>query len=384
VTEETERYLRLALGLGRHDETIIDAYFGPSELAAEAAEGPPADLAVLIAEAESLLGELADGWLRDQVTALRTYAGVLAGEAWPYADEVQACYGVRPQFTPESVFEAAHAQLEELLPGTGPLTARYQRWRDATLVPAPRIERAFALAIDEGRTQTRDLVDLPDGERIDLATVTDVPWLGYNFYQGDLVGKVAINVGVSRSAIELLDLALHETYPGHQAERACKEQLLVRERGMAEEALVLTPTPQSVVTEGIARLAPLILLEGEGGQAFADVVREAGVELDLALTLAVERATGPCEWAQVNAALMLHEAGASESEVRDYLIRWGMLIPELADHVLGFMTDPSSRSYVIAYPAGLELCRGYVAGQPERFAQLLTRQLRVSDLQATR
>jgi hypothetical protein len=35
---------------------------------------------------------------------------------------------------------------------------------------------------------------------------------------------------------------------------------------------------------------------------------------------------------------------------------------------------------VIAYPADLELCRTFVGGQPERFRQLLTEQLRVSDL----
>ena len=45
---------------------------------------------------------------------------------------------------------------------------------------------------------------------------------------------------------------------------------------------MLAPTPQSVITEGIARLAPLILLDGEGRQAFTAVVREVGVEIDLA------------------------------------------------------------------------------------------------------
>jgi hypothetical protein len=147
---------------------------------------------------------------------------------------------------------------------------------------------------------------LPAGERTVLEAVSDVPWLGYNFYLGDLCGRVAINVSISKSAIELLDLALHETYPGHQAERACKEHLLVRERGMAEEALVLAFTPQSVISEGIGRLAPQILLEGEGAAAFADVASEAGVGIDLEHALAIERAIGPCEWAQVNAALMLH------------------------------------------------------------------------------
>jgi hypothetical protein len=381
VTEPiTERYLRLGLQLGRHDDGVVDAYFGPPELAAEVEAAPPAELPQLVSDAEALLADLDDGWLRDQVSALRTYAGVLAGESWSYADEVLACYGVTPVFTDEAVFSAAHDQLGDLLPGEGALGERYQRWRDSMLVPADRMESLFAAVVEEARSQTKRLVELPPGERIVLETVSDVPWLGYNFYQGDLCGRVAVNLSISKSAIELVDLALHETYPGHQAERASKELLLVRARGMTEESLVLAFSPQSVISEGIARLAPQILLEGDGGAAFADLVREAGVQIDLDRTLAIERAIEPCEWAQVNAALMLHERGASEDEARDYLLKWGLLGPELADHVVRFITDPSSRTYVVAYPAGLALCRDFVARDAGRFRRLLTEQLRVSAL----
>jgi len=58
----------------------------------------------------------------------------------------------------------------------------------------------------------------------------------------------------------------------------------------------------------------------------------------------------------------------------------GLLAPELADHVVRFITEPSSRSYMVACPAGLELCRKFVADDRERFRRLLTQQLRVSDL----
>jgi hypothetical protein len=35
---------------------------------------------------------------------------------------------------------------------------------------------------------------------------------------------------------------------------------------------------------------------------------------------------------------------------------------------------------VITYPAGRELCRSYVANQPERFRRLLTEQVPVAEL----
>jgi hypothetical protein len=56
------------------------------------------------------------------------------------------------------------------------------------------------------------------------------------------------------------------------------------------------------------------------------------------------------------------------------------MTPELAAHVIRFLTQPTSRTYILTYSAGRELCRSYVAGDPERFRRLLTEQVRVRDL----
>jgi hypothetical protein len=376
----TERYLRLGLQLGRHVEGIVDAYYGPPELAAAVDAEPPADPRTLVAEAETLLDELEDSWLRDQVVGLHTYAGVLAGESGSYADEVEGCYGVRPSYTDEAVFTAAHGQLEELLPGDGTLAERHERWEASIRVPAERVERTVAAVIEEARAWTRGLVELPDGEGVVLEIVHDKPWMAFCGYLGDLRSRIAVNVDLPLSAFELLVLAMHETYPGHHAERCIKEHLLVRGRGLLEETLVLVPTPQSLVSEGIAKLAPSLLLEGDAGAALAAVIHDAGIELDLARALAVERAHEPLRWAEVNAALMLHEGGVSEADTQAYLKRWGLMTPKLAAHMIRFFTAPTSRTYILTYPAGRELCRSYVAGEPRRFRRLLTEQVRVHDL----
>lgn len=177
---------------------------------------------------------------------------------------------------------------------------------------------------------------------------------------------------------------IHETYPGHHTERCCKDHLLARGRGLLEETLVLVPTPQSLVSEGIATLAPSLLLEGEGGTALAAVAQEAGIAFDLAHALAVQLALAPCRWAEVNAAIMLHGRGASEADVKAYLERFGLMSPELATHMIRFFNEPTSRTYAVTYPAGRELCRAYVAGDPARFGHLLNEQVRVRDLLAAR
>ena len=77
---------------------------------------------------------------------------------------------------------------------------------------------------------------------------------------------------------------------------------------------------------------------------------------------------------------MLHDAGASEADTQAYLGRWGLMTPKLAAHLIRFFNEPTSRTYVITYAAGQELCRSYVAGEPARFGRLLTEQVRVRDL----
>jgi hypothetical protein len=375
-----ERYLRLGLELGRHVEGIVDAYYGPPELADAVDAEPPVDPRSLVSAAELLLDELEDGWLRDQVVGLRSYTRALAGESGSYAHEVEGCFGVRPAYTDEAVFTAAHERLAELLPGDEPLAQRYQRWQDSIVVPTEQCERTAAAVIAEARACTRGLVELPDGEEVVLEVVRDKPWMAFCEYLGGLRSRIAVNVDLPMSALELLRLTMHETYPGHHAERASKDHLLVHGRGLLEETIVLVPTPQSLVSEGIAELAPELLLEGGGAAALAAVMQHAGIELDLGHALAVDRALEPCRWAEVNAALMLHEAGASEAEAQAYLERWGLMSAQLAAHLIRFLGEPTSRTYVMNYSAGRELCRSYVAGEPERFRRLLTEQMRVRDL----
>jgi len=377
-----ERYLRLGLQVGRHVDGIVDSYFGPPRLAAEVDAAPPVDPRTLAAEADALLDAVEDGWLRDQLVGLRTYAGVLAGEQRPYADEAERCFGVRPTWTDEAVFAAAHERLDELLPGDGSLPARLRRFEESKRVPPERIEVTLGQVIEVAREQTGRLVELPPGEGVEVEIVHDVPWLGFCEYLGGFRSRISVNADLPWSADELLGLALHETYPGHHAERAVKDQLLVRDRGLLEETLVLVPTPQSLISEGIAKLAPMWLLDGQRGSDFADVVRATGIGFDLAHTLAVHRALEPLEWAAVNASLLLHERGADEAEVRAYLERWELITPEHAAHAIRFYREPTSRTYMVTYAAGLELSRAYVGGDPDRFRRLLTEQVRVGELVA--
>lgn len=372
-----KRYLELGLQLGRHAEGIVDAYFGPPELAAAVEAEPPVDPRTLVAEAESLLEELEDGWLRDQVVALRTYAGVLAGESVSYADEVEGCYGIRPRRVPEQTFSAAHDRLDALLPGDGALVDRYESWRAAQTVAPDRVLDALATVVAELRARAHALSGLPGAEEVELAAVRDEPWLAFNYYQGGLRSRVVVNLDLSIGAGELVHLAAHETYPGHHAEHAWKERRLVEERGMLEESIFLVPTPQSLVSEGVAEVGAELILDADTRVALAGILAYDPDEAAV-----VRAAREPLARVGTNAALMLHEDGVPVAEACDYLERWALLTPVRAKKAVSFLTDPTWRAYVTTYTEGLRLCRAYVAGDAAAFTRLLTEQVRVGELLA--
>jgi hypothetical protein len=384
-----EGYVELALRLGRHVDGLVDAYFGDptveERIDAELARTP----AELVEDAARLIAEVAGGSLderrrralRAQLVGLETVARKVAGEEIPYADEVERCYGVRPRRTPEAELEAMHRALDDALPGNGSVADRYQRWREEDSVPFDKLEQLLEEISQDLRRRTRALVGLPEGEAAVIELVTDKPWAAYNYYEGGLRSRIAVNTGVPMATNFVTELMAHELYPGHQTEHSWKEQLLYREQGRAEASVLMIGTPESLISEGIAELGLEILLEDE--EAFtAEHVARHGIDYDAAVARAVKKARRPLKRVSGNAALLLYGDGASEEEALEYLRHWGLRSDRSAEQALRFITDPMWRSYVTTYADGYELCREWVAGDPTRFRRLLTEQLTPADLMA--
>jgi hypothetical protein len=377
---EGVNYILLGLRLGRHVDGLVDAYYGPRELKEEADAEERREPADLVADADALLAQLEDGWLRDQVLGLRTYAGVLAGEELSYSDEVEGCYGVRPERVGTEVYSAVHERMEQLLPGSGDLASRYDDWRQERIVPADRVVPALREIVETLRERAAELVDLPEGEGVVIEEVRDEPWWAFNYYQGDLHSRVVVNLDQPDTADDIVELALHEVYPGHHAEHAVKEQHFIRERGEIEESIQMVPTPAAFMQEGLAETGPSVVLDAGMRERLVAILERHGFlsDLDRQRELRVTRL--PLRRLGLDAALMIHEDGASPEEAQAYVQRWGLVTPEHAAHTIRFVTDPTWRAYVINYSAGGELCRNWVGSDPQRFARLLTEHVRVRDV----
>jgi hypothetical protein len=387
-----ERYLLLGLRLGRHIDGFVDAYYGPPELSSQVeAEGEP-DPAALAEEAAALGRELAgaDGfedqrrhWLLGQIRGCETVARRLAGEQLSWAEEVERCYGVRPEVTPDDRFAEAQEELERALPGEGDLGERYRAWLETQVVPRERILPAVERLAGELQARTERLFGLPDGEHVELDVVENEPWGAFNYYLGDLRSRVVINTDLPVYSMRLALLVAHEIYPGHHTEHAWKEQLLVRDRGTVEESIFLTGTPQAVVSEGIAMLAPEIALAGEEDDVVEPALSELGIPYDAPTARAARDFAEALEGLGVNLAYQLHEEGRARDDVIAYGVRWSLRTPEHVAKVLEFVTHPTWRAYASCYTSGLELCRRFTEGDPLRFRQLLTEQLTPADLEAS-
>jgi hypothetical protein len=378
-----EDYLLLGLRLGKHVEGLVDAYYGPQDLRDVVDDEPPVHAAELAADAVQLRDSLPDGWLRDQVNGCATYARVLAGEEISYSDEVEGCYGVRPQRTPVSVYEEAHARLDELLPGEGSLFERRQAWRERHLCPGDKTVAVLNDLLPVLRSRTSALLELPTGEEVTLDPVRDEPWWAFNYYLGNLSSRVVLNTDVPTSGHDLLHLVGHEVYPGHHTEHAVKEQLLVREQGRIEEAIQLVPTPQAVLSEGIAEAGLDVVLDDAAKEEAYAIIRSHGLQLDdPELAEQIAKVGEQLRTVGLDAALLIHEEGASAAEAEAYAEKWSLVTPEQARHSVRFVTDPTWRAYVITYSAGRDLCRAYIGGDPSRFRTLLTEHVRIGDLRA--
>jgi len=399
-----DRYLLLGLGLGRHLDGLVDAYYGPPALAERVAQAPLTDPKRLVEEGRALIAALDSGapldagtgtepvserggsrrrrWLRAQVVGLVTTARRMAGEPVGYAEEVESCYGVRPQPVPEEELAGAHRRLEEALPGSGPLGERLIAWRESHAIPTDRLLGAIGSLAEDLRERTQGLFGLPVGEQVDFELVTDKPWSGFNTYLGGLRSRVSVNTDLPVLSTSLAHLVAHEAYPGHHTEHCRKEVSLVRRRRWLEETIFLVGTPQCLVAEGLADLGLEVVLGPRPEPFVAEHLRPLGIRYDSEVIAAVSEASEALGAVRANAAWRLHAEDADPETVVDEVARWGLLPRARAAKAVEFLLHPTWRAYVTCYVDGLRLCRRFVAGDPARFGELVSEQLVPADLAA--
>jgi hypothetical protein len=385
-------YLTLALHLDRHMPGFIDAYYGPAELKAEVQSGEPRSLDALAGDARELRQAVHAGddaphrkeYLLGQTRAMSAVIGNLSGQQLGFVEEVELYFDISPEMVDESLFEAAHAEIDRLLPGGGSLGERVSAWQKRLEVRRDRVLPIFERACQEARSRTLDLAELPPGEGVQWELVEGQPWRAYNRYLGDYRSLIEVNTDLPIPVHPVLMGVTHEAYPGHHTEGAIKEYRLYEGQGRAEHAVHIL-APECVLAEGIAVSAlRMIFTEAEEASFVRDELCPlAGLEIEsVEKGIAVARASDALRGVTGNAALLLHRDGEPPQEVERYLERWLVGAPGQVAQVMRFLQTPLWRSYAFNYTVGKELVAPLLDG-PDRvanFARLLSEPFTPSQL----
>ena len=177
-----------------------------------------------------------DGLVK-RLRSMRLRMAMAAGERLPFDRESAVLFDATvPTVAPESYRDAID-RIASLVPGSGVLAERIEAFRSRMTIPPERLADVFDAAIAECRRRTLEHIALPDSESFTLEYVTDQPWSGYNWYQGDQHSLIQINTDLPIFIDRAVDLGCHEGYPGHHTYNVLTETKLVRERGWVEFTL---------------------------------------------------------------------------------------------------------------------------------------------------
>jgi hypothetical protein len=371
------RYVVLGLSLGHHDRNYVDAYYGPDSLRA-AADAESLSVAQVRASAESLIALLGDSvpaysdslvamrhrYLRAQLGAMATRARMLAGQRLTFDQEAAALYDAVPPHHDQAYFDSLLTRLDHLLPGPGPLAARYQQFRDRLMIPAARVDTVFKIAIAACRARTTARLPLPPGERFDLEYVKGTSWNAYNWYKGEYHSLIQVNLDFPIPIDRAVDLACHEGYPGHHVYNALLEQALVRGRGWVEISMYPLFSPQSLIAEGSANYGVDMAFPERERLAFErdSLFPLAGLDRTLAERNAeVRRVVERLNFARNEVARSYLDGAMDSAAAATAMQRFWLVTPAAAAKTVRFIDD--YRSYVINYNLGRDLVARWVFRQ---------------------
>ena len=365
-----ERFVKLALALGRHDANYVDAYTGPPEWA-EAAKADGVSLDTLKSEAEAILAALEasardgadprEAGLKGLTTAALTRIRMAMGEKLSFNEEARLLYGVEPRAYTFAEFDAALAEIDALLPGEGTLAERFNAFRASVAVPAEKLGPVFEAAIAECKRRTVAHYSLPETEKFTLRFVADKPWSGYNWYQGGFESVIEINTSQPIYLDRAVDLGCHEGYPGHHVWNLMVDAALSRGKGWIEFSILPLFSPQALIGEGSANYGVELAFSDEEKLAFErDVLFPiAGVDPALAGKLqALTKLRRELAHADTFVAREYLEGRLDRVEAAALIGKYKLETPALAARRIDFFD--TYRAYVINYTIGRDLVAAHI------------------------
>ena len=376
MNDVAERYVKLVLAVGSHDNDYVDAFYGPPEWKS-AAEAAKRTLPEIASEASGLIARLqalpepADPMLRlrrtyltKQLQSLSARVEMLGGKHFTFDEESRALYDAVAPVNTEEHFREVRGELDQLLPGRGTpasLVERYEAFRRQFEIPKDKVDGVFRAAIGECRDRTTRHIALPADESFTVEYVTGKSWSGYNWYQGHYKSLIQVNTDLPITIDRAIDLACHEGYPGHHVYNMLLEKNLVRDRGWVEYSVYPLFSPQSLIAEGSANFGIEMAFPGAERTAYERAVLYplAGLDPSRAEQFdKVRQVVDRLGYAGNEAARRYLNGKIDAAAAIRWLADYALNSRDRAEQRLRFIDQ--YRSYVINYNLGKDLVRKYV------------------------
>jgi hypothetical protein len=324
-------------------------------------------------------------WFRVQLRAISALARQAAGEEIGYLDLVEQLFDLRVALVPEERLAEARRHLDDALPGKGSLAERYGTFTNATRVAPERVLEAMKTSAERFRAAARRDFEVPEPEGIDWDGAHDQPWGAEARFKGNGRTLIRINLDLPQQVGSIAFLASHEGYPGHHLDHITKERTLIRQAGLGEATLRSMNTPESLLSEGLAKVArEVVMSDLELAGEMRKIAQDAGVGVNVEAAVPILSARLDLNAAIGNAGILLHQHGLPVERVRDYLLETTVQPAQLVDHAIRSLQDPIGRTYPFTYTEGARIIRAWleVHGQTTGFARLLAEQQTPSRLVA--
>lgn len=370
-------YVELALYLHNHDPNPY-IYLGDKSVQEEirTRKRPLAELDRDIGDLAARLCEANTGGcdhtqtrkalLTDRVEGLLMRSAILQGRYPASFDaEVDALYCVTVPEHDESHFRGLAAELDHLVPGTGPLPERMAAFRDSFRIPPDRVQPVIAATLEEARKRTLAHLDLPEDEGVTLKMNNFGDFGAFAEYLGQGRTNVHFSTSLPFHVDRIVELATHEAYPGHHVQATLLDAELVERRGWMEWTMLPLFGAHTIVAEGAANYG--ISLSFSRGERIAydrEVVLPMTGLTHLTTQLEayhhyvdyVER----LNYARNEAARRYLYQGWDRDRAVHWLMDFGLETREIAEQRLTLMTG--YRSYVVTYNYGLDWVRNRIEG----------------------
>jgi len=368
-----EEYVKLVLAVGRHDADYVDAYHGPDAWR-DQAERETQSLGSIQQATERTRARLAaeplptDGqhilrflYLQRQLESLSARVSLLRGATMTFDEESLALYdAVAPVYT-EQHFQKTLDELDGLLPGHGPVADRYLAFKNHFIIQKDDLDSVFGAAIGECRERTKQHIGLPDHEAFSVEYVTNKPWSGYNWFQGNYRSLIQVNTDLPIYIDRAIDLAAHEGYPGHHVYNAMLEQRMLKENKWLEFSVYALFSPQSLIAEGTANYGIEVVFSKEDRIIFERDILFKLAKLEQSETnryYKVHEVIGKLSYAGNEAARGYLNRTMTHAQAVDWLVQYALMSRDRAEQRIKFFDK--YRSYVINYNVGQDMVKTYI------------------------